>query len=185
MPTPETPPVLETARLILRPPRAEDFDDWAGMMADPETAHFLGGAQLRSAAWRGFVMVAGAWAMQGFAMFSVIEKATGRWVGRLGPWQPEGWPGTEVGWGLSRAAWGKGYATEGAAATIDWAFDHLGWAEVIHCIAPGNEPSKAVARRLGSRFRGLDRLPAPIDAEVEIWGQTRAEWRSRAAGSRG
>jgi hypothetical protein len=38
--------------------------------------------------------MAGAWAMQGFAMLSVIEKATGRWVGRAGPWQPEGWPGT-------------------------------------------------------------------------------------------
>ena len=26
-----------------------------------------------------------AWALQGFAMFSVIAKATGRWIGRLGP----------------------------------------------------------------------------------------------------
>ncbi len=180
MPIPETLPVLETPRLILRPVRAEDFDAWAEFMADPEAARFLGGALTRPAAWRGFIMVAGAWAMQGFAMFSVIEKATGRWIGRLGPWQPEGWPGTEIGWGLCRAAWGKGYATEGAAATIDWAFDHLGWTEVIHCIAPDNEPSKAVARRLGSRFRGLDRLPAPIDTEVEIWGQTREEWRDRA-----
>ncbi|MBW8725475.1 MAG: GNAT family N-acetyltransferase [Inquilinus limosus] len=184
MPTPESLPVLETARLILRPIRAEDFDAWAEFMADPEATRFLGGALTRPAAWRGFIMVAGAWAMQGFAMFSVIEKATGRWVGRLGPWQPEGWPGTEVGWGLCRAAWGKGYATEGAAATIDWAFDHLGWTEVIHCIAPDNEPSKAVARRLGSRFHGLDQLPAPIDTEVEIWGQTREEWRSRAADGR-
>ena len=51
---------------------------------------------------------------------------------------------------------------------------------MIHCIAPENEPSKAVARRLGSRFRGLGRLPAPIDTKVEIWGQSREEWRGRA-----
>jgi len=25
-------------------------------------------------------------------MFSVIEKATGQWIGRVGPLQPEGWP---------------------------------------------------------------------------------------------
>jgi len=181
MPTPETSPVLETARLILRPTRAEDFDGWAEMMADPEAARFLGGVQPRPAAWRGFIGMAGAWAIQGFAMFSVIEKTTGRWIGRLGPWQPEGWPGTEIGWGLCRAAWGKGYATEGAAAAIDWAFDHLGWTEVIHCILPENDPSKAVARRLGSRFLNMGRLPAPFDApEVEIWGQTREEWRRRA-----
>ena len=66
-----------------------------------------------------------AWALQGFSMFSVIEKASGDWIGRLGPWAPEGWPGTEVGWGIVRSAWGKGYATEGAAATIDWAFDTM------------------------------------------------------------
>ena len=66
--------------------------------------------------------MAGAWAIQGFAMFSVIEKVSGRWIGRIGPWQPEGWPGTEIGWGIVRDRCGFGYATEAAAATIDWAF---------------------------------------------------------------
>lgn len=113
-------------------------------------------------------------------MFSVIEKASGRWVGRVGPWRPEGWPGTEVGWGLLRSAWGQGYATEAAAVGIDWAFERLGWTEVIHCIAPENLSSAAVARRLGSINRGPGRLPAPFDtAEIDLWGQTRAQWRGR------
>ena len=33
-------------------------------------------------------------------MFSVFEKDSGRWIGRLGPWEPHGWPGKEVGWGI-------------------------------------------------------------------------------------
>ena len=94
-------------------------------MADEEAARYLGGVQPRPVAWRGFLSMAGAWAIQGFAMFSVIEKSSGRWIGRLGPWMPEGWPGTEVGWGIAREAWGKGYATEGAIAAIDWAFDDI------------------------------------------------------------
>lgn len=119
----------------------------------------------------------GAWHIQGFGMFSVIEKGTGQWLGRLGPWQPEGWPGSEVGWSLVRAAWGRGYAFEGAVASIDWAFDHLGWIDVIHSIDPDNRASQALARRLGSRNRGPGRLPAPFeDAPIEIWGQTREEW---------
>ncbi len=112
-------------------------------------------------------------------MFSVIEKETGRWVGRLGPWRPDGWPGTEVGWGLAREAWGKGYAVEGSAAAIDWAFDTLGWTEVVHAIAPANERSRAVAMRLGSTVRGDDVLPDPLNIPVEIWAQTRDQWRSR------
>ena len=173
-------PTLETPRLILRPPVEEDLDGLAEMMADEETARFVGGQQARSGAWRQLAAFAGSWALRGYGMFSVIEKASGRWVGRLGPWRPEDWPGAEVGWGLIRGAWGKGYATEGSAATIDWAFDALGWDDVIHCIAPANTPSARVAERLGSTRRGSAWLPAPYDGEpVDIWGQTREQWRAR------
>ena len=143
-----TAPVLETERLVLRAPRAEDFEAWAGFAGDEETMRHLGGVQARAIAWRGICTMTGAWEIRGFSMFSVVEKATGRWVGRLGPWEPEGWPGTEVGWGLIREVWGRGYATEGATAAIDWAFDALGWDEVIHTIEPANTASQAVARRL-------------------------------------
>lgn len=175
-------PVIETARLILRTPIEEDLDGWAEMMADPIASKFVGGVQPRSTAWRGMATMAGSWAIKGFGMFSVVEKESGLWVGRLGPWQPEGWPGTEVGWGLRRDAWGKGYATEGAEAAIQWAFDNLGWTEVIHCIDPDNVGSAKVAERLGSRLRGKGRMPAPYDShDVDIWFQTREDWDSRAS----
>jgi RimJ/RimL family protein N-acetyltransferase len=171
---------LETPRLILRPTRREDFAPWADFMADPESARFIGGAQPRSVAWRGFLSMAGAWAIQGFAMFSVLEKPSGRWIGRIGPWQPEGWPGTEVGWGIVRDRCGLGYATEAATAAIDWAFAELGWTEVIHTIDVENVASKVVARKLGSRNRGRGRLPAPYEhLDIEVWGQTKAEWLAR------
>ena len=172
-------PTLETARLVLRPLAPEDFEPWAAFMAD-EASRFIGGPQARSVAWRGFMSVAGAWAMSGYSMFSVIEKSSGRWIGRVGPWVPEGWPGTEVGWGLVKDAYGQGYATEAAAAAIDWAFDALGWTDVIHCIDPENITSQRVAERLGSSNRGPGRMPAPFeDLPIDIWGQTRDEWRAR------
>jgi RimJ/RimL family protein N-acetyltransferase len=117
--------------------------------------------------------------MQGFSFFTVVEKATGQWVGRVGPWQPEGWPGTEVGWSLGGAFHGKGYATEAATAAIDWAFDHLGWTEVIHCIDPANLASQAVAARLGSTILRQDMMPPPIEISIDIWGQSRDQWRAR------
>lgn len=170
-------PVLETARLILRPTRAEDFDAWAAMMTDAQATIFVGGLQSRSVAWRGFVGMAGAWAIQGFGMFSLIEKDSGRWVGRVGPWLPEGWPVTEVGWVLPRDCWGRGYAMESAIAAIDWVFEHLGWTEVVHSIHPDNAASQAVARRLGSRIRGSGLLPEPmVPAEADFWRQSREEW---------
>lgn len=171
---------LETPRLLLRLPKAEELDAWAGMMADAEAARFIGGVMPRAMTWRALMTMIGAWHANGFAMFSVYEKASGRWVGRLGPWMPDGWPGTEVGWAIVRDCWGKGYAPEGAAAATDWAFEHLGWTNVIHSIDPENTPSQAVARKLGSRNLGPGSLPAPYqEARIDLWGQSREEWRAR------
>ncbi|WP_240358781.1 GNAT family N-acetyltransferase, partial [Myxococcus vastator] len=75
-------PVLETPRLLLRPPLAEDLEGFAALSADPESARFIGGVQPRLMAWRNLYAMAGAWSLQGFAMFSVLEKSTGAWVGR-------------------------------------------------------------------------------------------------------
>jgi RimJ/RimL family protein N-acetyltransferase len=175
-------PRLETDRLILRPPEPGDLEPWTAFLADGEAQRFLGGAQPRPLAWRQICVMTGAWTMRGFSMFSVIEKASGRWVGRLGPWQPEGWPGTEVGWGLVRDAWGKGYASEGAAAAIDWAFETFGWTEVIHTIEAANVNSTKVAQRLGSTILRQAVLPAPLNLPVDVWGQSRAQWQARRGG---
>jgi RimJ/RimL family protein N-acetyltransferase len=177
--------VLETPRLRLRPPRLEDFDAWAKFMDDETAAKFVGGRQPRATAWRAFMTMCGCWHMTGIAMFSVIEKSTGQWVGRLGPWAPEGWPAPEVGWGIARQHWGKGYASEGAAAAMDYAFDVLGWADVIHCIHVDNAASQGVAKKLGSRNLRRVSMPVPYENEpVEAWGQSREEWRSGALRAR-
>jgi len=170
-------PTIETDRLLLRVQRAEDFEHFAELLDDEEACRYIGGTLPRAAAWRKFLQMPGAWAVQGFGMFAVIEKSSGDWLGNIGPWKPVGWPGNEVGWALRRAAWGKGYATEAAVAAIDWAFAHLDWDDVIHCIDPANAASQALAQRLGSRNLGPVTLPAPFeDAPSDAWGQTRAEW---------
>jgi RimJ/RimL family protein N-acetyltransferase len=165
---------LETDRLLLRPPIAADFEAWAAMMQDPDVTRHLGGCQSRPLVWRSMAAMIGAWTLRGFSMFSVIDKASGAWLGRLGPWQPEGWPGPEIGWALTRENWGRGLATEGAKACIDWVYGQCGWTELIHCIAPQNSRSIALAERLGSRFWRRQTLPPPFEAdEVLIFGQTR------------
>ena len=171
---------LETDRLLLRLPRIDDFERYGELFMHPTAASHIGGPMLRHEAWRKFLQMPGAWMLQGFGMFSVVEKATGLWIGQAGPWQPDGWPGTEVGYAFHYDAWGKGYATEACAASMDWAFDVLGWDEVIHSIDPANTASQAVARRLGARNRGPGKLPPPLDKHaIDIWGQTREEWASR------
>jgi RimJ/RimL family protein N-acetyltransferase len=175
-------PTLETERLLLRPPRADDLDGFCTLMADADAARFIGGVQSPPVVWRTLCTMAGAWSIAGFSMFSVIEKSSGRWIGRLGPWSPQGWPGTEVGWGLISAAQGRGYAREGASAAMDYAVDILGWTEIIHCIDAANAPSIRLAERLGAVWQREATAPPPIAGVIwQIYGQSADAWRARRA----
>lgn len=172
-----TSPILTTERLILRPPLAEDFENWAKFCADEVTMTHLGGVQKRAEAWRTMCFVRGAWEIRGYAMFSMIRRDTGEWIGRTGTHFPELWPGKEVGWGVMREYSGQGYAREAAVASINWAFDVLGWDEVIHMISPENKESIALAERLGSYDQGVSQLPAPFEnVPIHKYGQSKAEW---------
>jgi RimJ/RimL family protein N-acetyltransferase len=160
-----TVPQLETERLILRGIEPGDFDAFARMMADAEVARFITmdqKPQERADAWRTMAYAMGHWTMRGFGMWAVVERASGRFIGRIGPNYPEGWPDREIGWALARQAWGKGYATEAARRAMDYAFTVLRWPRAISLIHPDNTRSAAVAVRLGSRkqaepflFRGF------------------------------
>jgi len=79
-------PRLETSRLISRPPVEGDLDGWAAFDADARATHFFSGPKSRTVAWEGMASAAGMWALRGCGLFSVIEKSSGRWTGRIGPW---------------------------------------------------------------------------------------------------
>lgn len=167
---------LETDRLILREVDPErDFEGWARILGDARVVRYLGGKILSPAsAWRQMALVIGHWSVRGYGFFSVEEKASGRWIGWSGPWNPQGWPEPEVGWTIAPECWGKGYATEAGAAAIAFAYRELGWRKVIHAIVEGNQASVAVATKLGSRFLYAQRgLPGVTDEPVNVFGQER------------
>lgn len=173
--------IIETERLILRPPEMSDFEPLCEMMADEVTARFIGGVLTPPMAWRALCGIAGHWQLRGYGFFSVIEKESGQWLGRIGPWYPHGWPQPEIGWTLGRASWGKGYATEAGIACMDHAVDTLGWDSVVHLIHPDNQGSQAVARRLASVNTGKQFEVPGFGIMVDIWGQSAADWKANRA----
>ena len=146
---------ITTNRLLLREFRADDLEGYAAMCADPEVMRYLSpdaAVLSREDAWRQMAMFAGHWVLRGYGMWMVEERTTGRFVGRVGLHYPEGWPGQEVGWALARQFWGRGLAEEAARAAIQFAFERLGWSEIISLIHPENQRSIALALRLGEQF---------------------------------
>lgn len=165
---------LSTLRLILRTPQIADADSWAELDGDREATRFIGGVATREQLLVGLRAAIEMGRSKNCGLFSVFERNTGQWIGRAGPWVPEGALWTEIGWAFATSARGHGYATEAARAAMDWAFHSLAWSEAIHCIDHGNITSIAVAHRLGSKW-----LRSGVDSDgkpVEIYGQAQADW---------
>ena len=79
-----------------------------------ETVRYtVGKVMNRAEAWRSMASVIGHWHIRGYGFFSVENKETGEWVGRVGPWYPLGWPAPEIGWTILRRHWGNGWPGTG------------------------------------------------------------------------
>lgn len=146
-------PFIETERLILRPPKAQDWPVWRDFHLSDRARFIGGGAGITTReSWRAFGHVIGHWVLRGFGSFVFTAKGDDAALGMAGPWFPEGWAEKEIGWTVwAPVAEGKGYATEAARAAIRHAFDDLGWNTAVSYIDPQNARSIALAERLGAR----------------------------------
>ncbi|WCB91658.1 acetyltransferase [Baekduia alba] len=153
------PPRLKTARLLLREFRPEDVAPHAEAALDEEAQRFLGGVKTPYESFAGLATHAGHWALRGYGGWIVERREDGAFLGRVGLFHPEGWPGVEVGWKLARPAWGKGYAPEAAAAAIGWAWTALDLPELISLIVADNANSQRVAQKLGEANTGPVETP--------------------------
>ena len=149
-------PVLETARLRLRPFEPRDLDSHAASLADPEIVRHLGGNPLtREESWRRMLCGPGLWAMLGYGYWSVERREDGAWLGQVGfadfkrDMSPsiEGVP--EMGWIFARHAQGRGFALEAVRAALGWADSVLPASEIAAIISPENAPSIRVAEKAG------------------------------------
>jgi len=124
---------LRTARLWLRPFRADDVEAFAGFAHAPEYVRYLGDGHPAPAYFvANNLGVDGAW---------VIEL-DGRVVGSV-------FLGDELAFLLDPAVHGQGIATEAARAVIADGFGRRGYSEIVAHAAAGNVASIRALARLG------------------------------------
>ncbi len=179
---------LETERLLMPPLSARHTAALTAVYADPEVARYIGGATLdadgTTAQVRRFEAV---WRDHGFGQSALIDRPSGTFLGRAGlhPW-PE-WGEVELGYVLARQAQGRGLATEAARAWLDVAFEALALDRLTAVVHPDNEPSQALATRLGFRVHREDATPAGVTVLVyelaRPSGRTSRPIASRASGA--
>ena len=162
-------PQLETERLLLRAWKPDDFEAYARFMADPEVTRYSAGEPMsRADAWRNMATFVGHWTLRGYGMWAVERKSDRVFIGRVGLWNPEGWPALEVGWTIGREYWGQGYAREAGRAAMNYAFLTQGVDRMISVIDVGNTASQKVAQGLGENLR---RAPRDAAQQQDVHGR--------------
>jgi RimJ/RimL family protein N-acetyltransferase len=150
--------MIVTERLLLRPWRDEDREQYARMNADPMVREFFAGLLTRDQSDAEIDRFQRDYARDGFCMFAAELTATKQFIGVIGlqtmsftvPGISQ--PAVEIGWRLAREHWGKGFAAEGARGATRFAFDKLRRPEVVAVTAPANVRSRKVMDNLGMAY---------------------------------
>jgi RimJ/RimL family protein N-acetyltransferase len=175
-------PVLETERLILRPPRESDtpvvqrrFPQWEivrYLNAKVPWPYPADGAATAMA--RTFEELA----RGEKSVWSIVLKARpDEMIGRIDLWADDGKSRDQRGFWLDPAFWGRGLMTEAANRVTDYALIELGWPQLWLCNAEANLASHRVKEKQGATIVG--RAPSRYvygDGVRVIWLLTRQAW---------
>ncbi|PZU08661.1 GNAT family N-acetyltransferase [Sphingomonas sp.] len=150
------PPRIETERLILRLHRPDDLAGRLAMTGDEDVVRFIGGhTQDAEENWARIMRYNGHWALFGYGIFAIEDKATGAFIGEAGfadfhrGLGEDFDPFPEGAWVFSGEAQGHGYATEAMEAVIAWRERRFGHQRMVCLIAHENAASLRVAGKLG------------------------------------
>lgn len=147
-------PTFQTDRLVLRPMRPDDADDWWQVVwSDADVTRYLPtrGPIPREQMDRRVRWVGEHWATHGFGVWAVTES--GDLVGHCGLIVNEP-PDVELIYALGHGAWGRGLATEAASRVVDHGFGELDLTRLIALVFPENRPSSRVLEKLGAAQDG-------------------------------
>lgn len=184
LPLPLT-PVLETARLILRPLEARDTDAVQRIFPQWELVRWLhAGVPWPYPADGAATNMAQCLAQRAqnarFYWAITLKGGDDALVGRIDLWPFDGVVRDTRGFWLDPALWGQGLMTEAAEAVTAYAFETLGWPELYLTNAVENRASGRVKEKQGAELIAIeprDYVSGP--GQSQIWRLTRDAWLAR------
>ncbi len=165
---------LVTGRLTVRALRPRDRPRLLEILSDARVMEFsLNGPMDAPGVARFIEQCRESYRANGFGLWGLEERATGRLVGFAGLSRVEldGRAEVELGYRLAHDCWGRGLATEAGRAVLDAAFSHWRLASVVAIIARRHTASMNVADKLGLIF---DHATTYGGWDVAIYRRTRA-----------
>jgi ribosomal-protein-alanine N-acetyltransferase len=172
--------ILTTQRLRLEPFNDTHLEGLFALNSDPQVMRYITGKpDTREDTVAGIDRIKARWINIGYSWWSFIELATNEIIGagciqHLG--QDTANP-LEIGWRLRSDKWQQGFASEAAQKMAAFAFDTLAADLLCAVCDQENAGSAHVMKKLGMRYRGIERWYEVDDSVYEI---TRKEWQTRS-----
>ena len=174
-------PVLETARLKLRPYSESDIPELLPLIGTREVA----ATTLRiphpytEQDGRAFLAMSGE---PGKLWLAITLRADGRQIGGIGLRMDEQHRHAELGYWLGVPYWGQGYATEASREMLRYGFEELRMYRIFASHFKHNPASGRVLQKLGMKYEGcqrehLQKWDQWVDSK--LYGILRQEWERR------
>ena len=147
---------LETKRLYIRPFRIEDASELHKIFGDSKVMEHIpsGPSQRLEETQRRLAKIIEWQEKDGFSLWALIHKETGKLIGDCGLIPVEGrGPEIELSYDIAYEFWGRGYATEAARECLKYGFENLKLEHIIALTYADHNASLRVMQKIGMNYK--------------------------------
>lgn len=146
--------IASTKRLIIREQKLEDFEDIFKMYADNETTKYMDNLYEDKDEEREYLReyISSQYTFYEYGIWTLIDKETGKYVGRAGLSLREGYEDIEIGYVITKDYRNKGYAREAIEAIVKYAKEELDISRLIAFVRPQNRISIRLLESIGFKY---------------------------------
>ncbi|MBD2501563.1 GNAT family N-acetyltransferase [Anabaena azotica] len=165
-------PEIETTRLRLRYFNLQDFDDLFRLYSDTEVMKYLS-PRSREQTEASLLKHIQHWQEHNLGMWAVVDKQSGKMIGRCGLGFLDNTSEVELGYVLDKSYWNMGLGTEASIATLNYGFLTINLERIVAIANPANIASRRVIEKVGMKYQKLAHY---YGQDVVYYAISQSEW---------
>lgn len=149
--------ITETKRCMIRETTVEDVDSFYEIYKEPAITEYMEDLYADRAEEIAYIedYIKNVYGFYGYGMWTVLEKESGKVIGRAGLNLREGYDVPELGFVIGVPWQRQGYAYEVCQAILKYGKEELGFTSFQALVMAGNHNSKSLCEKLGFVYREM------------------------------
>ena len=147
--------IVDTERCRIRETRPEDVEAFYQIYSEPSITRYMEGLYPEKEQERQYIReyIDKIYTFYGYGVWTVVERCSGKVIGRAGFSNREGFEDPELGFIIGVPWQRKGYAMEVCQGIIEYGWTALAFEQVQVLVEPGNLSSLNLCEKLGFQYQ--------------------------------